>query len=92
MTTTGGRWRQHPSAEALKAMADLGLELDPTPIQPGDLYFGEHNTGPQLLTCKKIDERLGCIFPVEMAYPYDLHECTKVREVSPLPDTERSEP
>jgi hypothetical protein len=47
-------------------------------IAPGDVYIAERNTGPHLLTAKSVDRRLGCIFPRELAYPYNLDECVRV--------------
>lgn len=49
-------------------------------IQPGDDYVGERNT-VRLLTCHYVDKELGCIFPVEPEYPFDINECVKVRLV-----------
>jgi hypothetical protein len=48
-------------------------------IKPGDLYIGARNT-VQLLECKRVDNELGCIYPTTWDYPFDLHECIKVRE------------
>lgn len=62
--------------DGIKLIKDGGI------IRPGDLYVGERNTGPQLLIAKKVDLKVGCIFPTESReYPYELHECVKVREV-----------
>lgn len=54
-------------------------------LAPGDTYVAERNGGPKLLTVRSVAETLGeehqfsgAVFPVEMAYPYDLHECVKV--------------
>ena len=51
-------------------------------FMPGDTYIAERNTGPQLLTVKRIvvENNLlgGYIIPVEAAYAYDLPECVKV--------------
>lgn len=52
------------------------LVHDPSPLKPGDVYLAERNVGPQLLTVRVIN--IGAVFPVEQAYPYDLHECAKV--------------
>lgn len=30
----------------------LRFQMDPTPFQAGDLYIGQRNTGPQLMTAK----------------------------------------
>lgn len=47
-------------------------------LEPGDTYAAERNQGPKLLTVRRVDREIGCVFPVEMAYPYDLRECAKV--------------
>ena len=57
--------------------AELGLKVSYDPIQPGDTYLAERNTGPKLLTCEAVNER-GWIRPVEMEYSYDTWECIKV--------------
>lgn len=64
-------------------VVDLGgilVRKDEGEIQPGDLYVGERNTGPHLLTAKRVSSEIGCIFPTCDAYPYDLKECVRVRE------------
>jgi hypothetical protein len=48
------------------------------PIEPGDTYLAGRNMGPKLLTARLVDTELGCIYPNERVYPYDLHECVKV--------------
>ncbi len=62
------------------------------PIEPGDWYIAERNTGPKLLTAASFtrwngrgdsddlpnSEGSSWINPVEPAYPYDTHECVKV--------------
>ncbi len=64
--------------EKLKERAEeLGLEVSDDPIQPGDLYLAERNTGPKLLTCRSVNTR-GWIVPVENAYCFDTWECAKV--------------
>ncbi len=64
--------------QALKERAaELGFEVSDDPIQPGDTYLAERNTGPHLLTCEKVDPR-HWIQAVEMAYSYDTWECIKV--------------
>ena len=54
-------------------------------LQPGDSYVAQRNTGPHLLTVAFVKETLGdqdqwagAVYPVESAYPFDLHECVKV--------------
>ncbi len=65
----------------VKAAQDLGLTLLPNEeIKPGDLYLAERHTGPKLLTCRVVDKEHGWIGAVEKAYPYDIHECFKVKE------------
>lgn len=49
-------------------------------LEPGDLYVAERNTGPHLLTCREINEELGCVFATILAYPFDTNECVKVCE------------
>jgi hypothetical protein len=47
------------------------------PIQVGDTYIAERNTGPKLLTALELGE--GCIHPKEFpAYSFDTYECAKV--------------
>ena len=60
----------------------LKLKMVDGPIQKGDFYVAERNTGPQLLIARKVDENIGCIFPDGFEYPYDIHECVKVSEDS----------
>jgi hypothetical protein len=48
-------------------------------ITLGDLYLAGRNTGPHLLTCRKISDN--CVFPEEAAYAYDLCECRKVDDI-----------
>lgn len=64
------------------------------PICAGDWYIAERNTGPKLLTAHSFIRYLGqgesepvansehssWILSEEKAYPYDTHECVKVRE------------
>lgn len=57
--------------------AELGFEVSDDPIQPGDTYLAERNTGPHLLTCESVNER-NWIKAVEMAYSYDTWECIKI--------------
>lgn len=54
-------------------------------LKPGDIYVAERNSGPKLLTVREVKETfgdenqwVGAVFPVEVAYPYDLSECVKV--------------
>lgn len=52
----------------------------PGELQTGDLYIGERNLGPQLLTVKELDPR-GWVVPVENAYFYNTWECEKVEVI-----------
>lgn len=47
-------------------------------LQPDDLYVAERNTGPHLLTCREVNEELGCVYATTSAYPFDTNECVKV--------------
>jgi hypothetical protein len=49
-------------------------------IQVGDLYVGERNMGPKLLTARIVSKELQCIHPTCNAYSYNLWECIKVEE------------
>lgn len=78
--------REYKALSVLRAGETLDLDglkfvKEEGDIQPGDLYIAERNAGPKLLTAKRIDTDLECIFPTCTAYPYDLHECIKVKEV-----------
>ena len=57
----------------------LGFTVDDSPLQPGDSYIAERNTGPQLLTCKSVNRDKGWVVPQEQAYPFDIHECIKIK-------------
>ncbi len=77
--------RDYPTIKRLLAgeIVDLGgIEIKKADgeILPGDLYVGERNTGPQLLTCREVSRIYGCIHAVEKAYAFDLHECVKIQE------------
>ena len=50
-------------------------------VSVGDTYIAERNQGPKLLTARTINDVDGYIVPVEMAYPYNIGECVKVRMV-----------
>jgi hypothetical protein len=67
----------------------LLLERDEGEIQPGDLYVAERNTGPHLLTVRKVVEDGegpmgfgGYVLATTIDYPFDFHECVKVREAN----------
>jgi len=57
---------------------ELGLNYTLDPIQPGDLYLAERNTGPKLLTCIKVNKEGGWIVPTGLDYCYDIPECVKI--------------
>lgn len=50
-------------------------------LQPGDLYIAENNTGPKLLTVKRVDRESGVVFPTTMDYSFNLRSCVKVKAV-----------
>lgn len=59
--------------------------MDDGEIKPGDLFVAERNICPELLTAKKVDLEVDCVFPTHSSYAlydyYYLHnECVKVRE------------
>ena len=75
----------YPEAKKLRAhfaKTDIfefeGVELkrSNSKLEPGDSYLAARNKEPQFLTVKEV--KIGCVYPVEDAYPYDLHECYKV--------------
>jgi hypothetical protein len=57
-------------------------------LEEGDTYIAERNSGPKLLTVKKIVDRdyaekhglafSGWVEPVETAYSFDFYECVGV--------------
>lgn len=73
--------------EGLRLRMDVDEKGDEKPIQDGDLYIAERNTGPQLLTARKVvlpgEGERGSgnfIIATTTAYPYDIPECVKVVE------------
>lgn len=77
--------REYATLKALRRGETIDLEgiklvMDEGEIQPGDLYVAERNTGPKLLTCKRVDEEDDWILPTTNNYSYDIGECVKVRE------------
>jgi hypothetical protein len=54
-------------------------------LEPGDFYLAERNSGPQLLTVKRVRETdaewAGWVIPVELAYFFDFVECVGVEIV-----------
>jgi len=83
-------FREYRTLRALRRgeIIDLGgikLKMDDGQIQVGDLYIGERNTGPKLLTAKRIvmldnESGINFIVPTCNAYYYDGPECVKVCE------------
>lgn len=61
---------------------EMGFETSSDPIQPGDIYLAERNSGPKLLICKYVKyTELGdpdWIVPTETAYSFDVQECVKI--------------
>lgn len=81
--------REYKTLRALRdgeiiSLDGLNLKMAEGEIGPGDLYIAERNTGPYLLTCKKIVqsdlEGWVLVFPTTNDYPYDIGECVKVCE------------
>ena len=60
----------------LESAHRLNIQISDEEIKPGDTYMAQRNTGPHLLTCRKIVD--GYIVPTENAYFFDLSECVKV--------------
>lgn len=76
--------------EGILVLDGLKLKKVEGEIQPGDLYIGERNQGPKLLTCKEVRKNEhfphnsmnpGFVIATTMDYSYDLDECVKVEEV-----------
>jgi hypothetical protein len=68
------------SGESIDVGEGLMVRKAKGEIQVGDLYVGERNTGPKLLTAHVIDKELQCMHPTCTSYSYDLWECVKVEE------------
>ena len=47
-------------------------------LRHGDLYVANRNTGWELLTCNRVEEKECWVEPMEKAYLYDTWECYKV--------------
>lgn len=89
--------REYRALKALregKAVSIKGVLFKATEeeeIKPGDIYIAERNTGPRLLTAKRIvgpgegpDGFGGWIDAKEFpAYNYDIWECVRVRRLTP---------
>lgn len=56
----------------------IKLEVENEPPKEGEMYVAQRNTGPHLLTAKKVDMKNRWVVPVEKAYVFDLHECKRV--------------
>ena len=65
-----------------KRAEEMGFAISPDPIQSGDMYLAERNSGPKLLICDRvIYTELGdpdYIVPTEIAYCFDVRECVKL--------------
>ena len=75
-------WHWGTRIQKCQEIQEMAKELDlkllwGEPIRPGDMYLAKRNT-MQLLTCQELGE--ACVFPVEIAYPFDFNECVKVKE------------
>ena len=73
--------REYKTLKALRAGETIDFEGVPVRmaegnLQPGDTYIAERNTGPHLLTVKRI--QMAVVFPKEQAYCFDHWECVKV--------------
>lgn len=75
----------HPGYEALNKVLDAGefegvkfSRLD-RPIQEGDTYLAARNTGPHLLTARKVDRTWSWVVPEEDAYSFDIRECVPIQ-------------
>jgi len=64
----------------------LSLTMSDEEIKSGDTYVAGRNTGPHLLTARKVVS--GCIFPCEAEYAFDIYECRKVVAIDGEPVTE----
>jgi hypothetical protein len=58
--------------------AELGFEVSDHPIQPGDTYLAERNTGPKLLTCLSVSDYGWVVATDIMEYSYNTRDCIKV--------------
>lgn len=57
----------------------LGKSALEEPFKPGDMYFGERNSGPKLLTCLEMSLDKTWVWAKEKdGYPYDSWECRKI--------------
>lgn len=50
-------------------------------VVTGDLYIGQRNYEPHLFTCRVVDYFNRYVVPVEIGYPFNIHECVKVKAV-----------
>jgi hypothetical protein len=81
--------REYPTLKRLRAgeVIDLGgikFRMAVGDLKSGDLYVAERNSGPRLLTLKKIEgDFIGALaIPTTPEYPYCVWECVKVEEVT----------
>lgn len=76
----------HPARQKLIEILEVGefegirfTVLSPNPIKDGDTYLVARNTGPHLLTAKKVDHENGWVVPEEDAYVFDISECIPIQ-------------
>lgn len=85
-------WGNYKTLEALREgevieIEGLRLKMAEGKLQEGDLCVAERNTGPKLLTIKKIVYpelpffNKPYVLPTTDDYPFDLDECVKICEV-----------
>lgn len=58
-----------------------------TGLQPGQKYWAKRNGPGVVLTCKYVNNEEGYVVPVEVGYPYDLHECWRDLNHVPVAET-----
>lgn len=81
--SSGDPARSYATVKALRAGETIEFEGallvadENTVIQEGDTYIAQRNTGPHLFTALLITD--GYIVPMERGYPFDEHECVKVK-------------
>jgi hypothetical protein len=81
----------YPGHETLRQLREgkvveldgLLFVMDEGELAPGDTYIGARNT-VDVYVCRRVDTtELDCVFPEGLGYPFDTHECVKVREADP---------
>ena len=70
--------REHFAESDVFEFEGVLFRRDHSPLQPGDTYIAGRNTGPHLLTVKRVMEDRRFVMSEENAYPYDSWECYKV--------------